>query len=101
MSAGADVKVLTSRIGHEFTLDDLRLIMLSANAVMQNIVEAFQFRALAITTPQATFGPVPTTLPAGLVFQTGSWISPVDSQIIPIRFLHVELQRIVIDIAGP
>ena len=103
MSAGANVnaKVLTARIGYEFTLDDLRLSMLCTNAVMQQIADAFQFRVFGVATPQATFGPVPNALPAGAVFQLGTWIMPGDSQPVPIRFLNIELQRIVVDVAGP
>jgi hypothetical protein len=101
MSAEASVKVLTARVGYEFTLDDLRLSMLSTNAVMQQIADAFQFRAFGVATPPPTFGPVPNALPAGAVFQLGTWNMEHDSQVVPIRFLNIELQRIVIDVAGP
>jgi len=50
--------------------------------------------------PMATFGEVPATYPPGFVFDMGVWISE-DKQIIPIRFLHFEQRRIVIDVAGP
>jgi len=101
MGASVSVKVLTARIGYEFTLDDLRLSMLCTNAIMQQIADAFQFRMFGVATPQATFGPVPNSLPAGAVFQLGTWVIPDNSQIVPIRFLNIELQRIVIDAAGP
>lgn len=101
MSAGTNVKVLTARIGYEFTLDDLRLSMLCTNAIMQQIADTFKFRAFGVATPQATFGPVPNALPAGAVFQLGTWAIPDNSQTVPIRFLNIELQRIVIDVAGP
>lgn len=101
MSTGVNAKVLTARIGYEFTLDDLRLSMLCMNAIMQQIADTFKFRAFGVATPQATFGPVPNALPAGAVFQLGTWVIPDNSQIVPIRFLNIELQRIVIDVAGP
>ena len=51
MSTIIDAKVLTARVGYEFTLDDLRLSMLCTNPVVQHIVDAFQFRAFGVTTP--------------------------------------------------
>src|SRR5258708_35651260 len=45
-------------------------------------------------------GELPTTYPPGIVFNLGAWIYQQES-IVPIRFLHFEPNRIVIDIAGP
>ncbi len=101
MSTAINVKVLTARVGYEFALDDLRLTMLTTNPVIQHIAEAFQFKGAAITTPPATFGPVQNTLPAGVVMQGGIMVLPEDGQIVPIRFLHIEPQRIIIDVGGP
>jgi len=47
-----------------------------------------------------TFGEVPSTFPPGLVFNLGVWIHQ-EEHIVPIRFLHFEQNRIVIDVAGP
>jgi hypothetical protein len=100
MQSDSEVRILTARVGYEFRLDDLRLTMLSTRPVINSIAAAFQFKASAIATPPASFGPVQATLPAGVVFQSGMWIDS-ESQIVPIRLLHIEPQRIVIDVAGP
>jgi hypothetical protein len=75
--------------------------MLCTEPVIHHIQGALNFQAVAITTPPATFGPVPNTLPPGVVYQGGFWVMPDDAQMVPIRFLHFEPQRIVIDVAGP
>jgi hypothetical protein len=50
--------------------------------------------------PIATFGEVSVTYPPGFVFAMGVWISQ-EKQILPIRFIHFEQRRIVIDVVGP
>lgn len=100
MSETSAVRILTARKGYEFRLDDLRLTMLCTEPILRAIAEALGFKGVAVTTPPATFGPVQATLPAGAVFQLGTWLTP-DAQMVPIRFLHIEPQRIVIDVAGP
>src|SRR5260221_5979497 len=94
------VKLLTSRRAYEFRPDDLRISMLSTKPVQEQIQQLFQFQTAMMGTPIATFGDVPVTYPPGFVFDMGVWISQ-DKQIIPIRFLHFEQSRIVIDVAGP
>lgn len=93
-------RVLTARKGYEFSLDNLRLTMLCTQPIIHQIQEAFHFQGMAIMSPPATFGPVANTLPAGLVFQVGYWLS-TDHKLVPIRFLNIEPVRIVIDVAGP
>ncbi len=48
----------------------------------------------------ATFGEVPSTFPPGIVFNIGAWIHQ-EEHIVPIRFLHFEQNRVVIDVVGP
>ena len=85
---------------HVCRLDDLRLTMLCTEPVLRAIAEAFGFKGVAVTTPPATFRQLQATLPAGAVFQLGTLVV-TDDQMVPIRFLHIEPQRIVIDVAGP
>src|SRR3989442_6752141 len=94
------VKLLSSRRAYEFRPDDLRLSTLSIKPVQEQIQRLFQFQTAAMGSPMPTFGEVPTTYPPGFVFNMGMWISE-DKQIIPIRLLHFEQRRIVIDVAGP
>lgn len=100
MSKSLNVKILTARKGYEFTLDDLRLTMFGAEPVYAPIKEAFYFQAHGLASPPPTFGPVTPTIPPGLIFQMGMWVAE-DKTIVPIRFLHIESSRIVIDVAGP
>ncbi len=100
MSSDLDLKILTGRKGYEFTLDGLRLTMFGAEQVYAPIKEAFHFQAHGLVSPPPTFGPVGQTIPPGLVFQIGIWVAD-DGSIVPIRFLHIESARIVIDVAGP
>jgi hypothetical protein len=68
---------------------------------MPNTIQPhFGFQAVGIGTPLRTFGEVPSTNPPGLVFNLGS-VHSSEGVSTPIRFLHFEPQRIVIDIAGP
>jgi len=74
--------------------------MLSTGEVQRRLREAFDFQSATIASPPETFGPVPRTSPPGLVFGVGAMSDP-DGKLVPIRFLHFEAQRIVIDAAGP
>ena len=94
------VKLLSSRRAYEFRPDDLRLSVLSIKPMQEQITQLFQFQIATMGTPMATFGEVPATYPPGFVFDMGAWISE-EKQVIPIRFLHFEQRRIVIDVAGP
>jgi hypothetical protein len=95
-----DINILTARRGYVFRGDDIRLSLLTVPLVQDQIKQAFNFQIAGIGAPMPTFGPVPQTIPAGVVFDAGAWISP-DQQFVPIRFLHIEPLRIVIDVAGP
>jgi hypothetical protein len=75
--------------------------MLSIKPVQEQIQQLFQFQASVMGTPMATFGDVPIAYPPGFVFDMGVWISQQDKQLIPIRLLHFEQRRIVIDVTGP
>lgn len=94
------VKLLASRRAYEFRPDDLRLSTLSIKPVQEQLQRLFQFQTAVMGSPMPTFGEVPATYPPGFVFNMGIWISE-DKQIIPIRLLHFEQRRIVIDVAGP
>src|SRR6185503_13027993 len=94
-----EIKILSSRRAYEFRQDDLRLTMLSTKMVQQQFQELFQFQASMMGSPSPTFGDVPATYPPGFVFDMGVWVSP-EQQPVPIRFLHFEQRRIVIDVAG-
>lgn len=94
------VKILTSRRAYEFNADALRLTTLSIQPIQQQVQQLFGFQSSAIGTPMQTFGEVPVTFPPGVVFYLGAWIHQ-EEQIIPIRFINFEQNRIVIDVAGP
>lgn len=93
------IKILTSRRAYEFRPDDLRLSTLSIKPMQEQIQQLFQFQAAAMGSPLPTFGEVPVTYPPGFVFNMGMLLSQ-DEQPVPIRFLHFEQRRIVIDVAG-
>ncbi len=94
------VKILTSRRAYEYGPDALRLTMLSIQAVQLQIQQLFGFQSSVIGTPVPTFGEVPATYPPGVVFNLAAWIHR-EEYIVPIRFIHFEQNRIVIDVAGP
>lgn len=94
------IKLITARRGYVFRLDDIRLSILSTGQVPSTIQQHFDFQAASIGTPPATFGEVLLTNPPGLAFNLGS-VQSSEGASVPIRFLHFEPQRIVIDVAGP
>lgn len=94
-----DAKILSSRRSYEFTQDDIRLSALCNTGTVNHIKEAFAFQIGQVGTPAPTFGPVPQTVPPGLIFDYGLAVLP-GGQAVPIRFLHFEQRRIVLDIAG-
>jgi hypothetical protein len=94
------IKILSSRRAYEFRQDDIRLTTLSTKLVQRQFQELFQFQTSAMGAPAPTFGDVPSTYPPGFVFDMGVWLTP-DEQLVPVRFLHFEQRRIVIDVAGP
>ena len=95
----SQTKILTARRAYEFQPDDLRLTTFTLKPVQDAIQQSLHFQVAAIGTPLPTFGEVPATLPPGVVFNFGIWIA--DEALIPIRFLHIEQRRVVIDVAGP
>lgn len=94
-------KIITARRAYEYAPDDLRLTSLSVGDVPDQIQRHFAFRGGSIATPPETFAAVPVTMPPGLVFNVGNVRSSSRQVPAPIRFLHFESQRIVIDVAGP
>ncbi|HZU66642.1 MAG TPA: hypothetical protein VFA09_05130 [Ktedonobacteraceae bacterium] len=93
------VKIITSRRAYEFQPDDLRLSALSTKPVQEQVQSLFRFQTSVMGSPIPTFGDVPATYPPGFVFDMGVWIA-ADQHLVPIRFLHFEQRRIVIDVAG-
>jgi len=93
------VTILSSRRAYEFAPDAIRLTMLTTIEVQRVIRDAFGFHQSTVGTPMETFGPVPPTLPPGVVFDNGSMVTEGE-QIVPIRFLIFESQRIVVDVAA-
>jgi hypothetical protein len=92
-----DVTLYSARRSYEFAVDDIRLTILTA---LQSLVhQTFSFQIAQIGTPTPTFGEVPITAPPGIVFGNGSFVGPEGSYI-PIRFMHIEPRRIVIDVAA-
>jgi hypothetical protein len=94
------IKILAARRAYEFRPDDLRLTVLSVTQIHQQIQQYFSFQVVQVATPLQTFGPIPNTLPPGVVFDFGTTQTP-DNVPTPIRFLHFEPTRIVVDVAGP
>lgn len=94
------VKIITSRRAYEFSADSIRLSSLSIQPIQQPIQQLFSFQSSVIGSPLPTFGAVPATYPPGIVFNLGVWIHQ-EEHIVPIRFIHFEQNRIVIDVAGP
>lgn len=92
-------RLLTARRAYEFRPDDLRLSVLSTLQAQQQVSRLFDFQITQIGTPLQTFGPIPTTMPPGVIFDYG--VASTSEMNVPIRFLHFEPFRIVIDVAGP
>lgn len=93
------MRILSARRAYEFDGDDLRVTYLSTPPVTNAIKQALQFQIAAVGSPIPTFGPVPNTFPAGFVFDIGA-VVPSDGMIIPVRFLHFEPRRVVVDVLG-
>ena len=92
-----DVTLYSARRSYEFAVDDIRLTMLTA---LQSLIhQTFSFQVAQIGTPTPTFGEVPITSPPGIVFGNGAFLG-LDGSYVPIRFLHIEPRRIVIDVAA-
>jgi hypothetical protein len=95
-----DIKVLSARRAYEFRADDLRLTILTTKPVQDAIQQVFNFQLAQVGTPVPTFGSVPGTIPPGIAFNFGLWAQQGGASL-PIRFLHIEQRRLVIDVAGP
>jgi len=96
----ADARLITARRAFEFGPDELRLTVLSIPQVREAIARIFAFQTAQVATPMPTFAPPMITVPPGLVFEIGVLNLP-DSSPMPIRFLHIDGRRIVVDVAGP
>ena len=94
-----NLKIISARRSYEFGPDDIRLSSLVIPAVIESIRNTLQFQVVRVETPPAIFGAVAATLPPGIVFNFGT-VALDDRTTVPIRLLHVESDRIVIDVAG-
>jgi hypothetical protein len=94
-----DIRVLSGRRAYEYPADALRLTVLTTKPVLDIIQQAFSFQLAQVGTPMAIFGDVPGTIPPGAVFNFGLWAEEGQPSV-PIRFLHIEPRRIVIDVGG-
>lgn len=99
MKIGEDIKMFTARRAYEFRQDELRLTLITLEQVRAILKRAFNFEVVAIGNPLPTFGAVANSIPPGLACDYGSIPFP-DGEITPIRFVHFEPQRLVIDVAG-
>lgn len=96
----ANTVILSARQSFEFLGDGIRLTAMSLPDVIDSVRRHFSFQRATLNRPPATFGLVPNTIPPGVVFHVGTWNNSEMGSVM-IRFLHVEAQRIVFDIAGP
>jgi hypothetical protein len=94
-----DLVILSARRAYEFEPDRIRLTMLSTPPVMERIRQAFAFQSAVVGTPMATFGDVLATYPPGVVFDNGMLVTE-DGRVAPVRFVHFESRRVVVDVAG-
>jgi hypothetical protein len=94
-----DVRILAARRSWEFRPDDIRLTFLTLPELQSLIRGHFEFQTVIVGTPLPTFGPAVQSVPPGLVFDNGG--VAIDKRHVPIRFLHFEVSRIVVDVAGP
>lgn len=95
-----DVAVIGARRAYIYSADVIRLSQLTNAFAISLIKEAFSFDYSAVASPSETFGLVPVTSPPGLVFYYGS-VEGAEGSRIPVRFINIEPERVVIDVAGP
>ena len=93
------MNILSARRAYEFPQDALRVSALATPAFTQTANQRFGFQFGSVATPMVTFGPVENVFPPGAVFNVGSFSDGRATT--PIRFIHVEQRRVVIDVAGP
>jgi hypothetical protein len=93
------IRILASRRAYEFRPDDLRLSLICTVPARDAIQNLFSFASAQIATPMAIFGDVAQTIPPGAVFNFG-FITLEEGKPTPIRLLHFEPTRLVIDVAG-
>lgn len=96
---GEQIRVLAARRAYEFRPDDLRLSLICTVPAQEALKNLFSFAVAQIGTPIPLFGDVPQTVPPGAVFNYG-FIVLDEGEVTPIRLLHFEPSRIVIDVAG-
>lgn len=94
-----DVLILSSSRAYEFPPDGVRLTAICTEPVLAAVKSAFNFNTALIGSPMPTFGPVPQTLPPGAGFNFG--VVEAGDAVFPVRFLHIEAARLVVDVAGP
>jgi hypothetical protein len=100
MMAEPSLKVIVARRSYEFPPDELRLSLITTQPVMDVIRTTFSFGSVQIGSPMPTISEIPRTIPPGLVLDNGHIVVEA-GQVIPIRFIHFEARRVIIDVAGP
>src|SRR5260370_10595055 len=95
-----NLKLLSSRRAYEFAPDEIRLTLLSMQPVSEFVKQSLGFQSAVLGTPMPTFGEAEYTFPLGVVFNNGVF-QAAEQRLIPIRYLHIEARRVVIDVAGP
>ena len=89
------MKILSARRAYEFAQDGLRLKALSTPRLEDVYKMRSSLRRIRLVLPLPRYRTVPITYPPGAVFDTGALVGPPFT---PIRFLHIEPRRIVIDV---
>ena len=95
----SEASVVTARRSYEFHPDNLRLAAIAAPLVQTQLRAALGFQSSGVGPPMPTFGPVTVAQPAGVVFDWGGYLTE-EGVLIPIRFLHFEATRVVLDVLG-
>ncbi len=95
-----DATIISARRAYEFRIDELRLSLLSSGNVLGYLQEVYGAAVSQIGSPPPLFGEVLQTYPPGVIVGLGSIPLDEDTQV-ALRRLHIEANRIVVDVAGP
>jgi len=94
-----NVRLLSAQRSYEYPPDALKLSIITLQDVVQRLAQSHGFQVAQVATPMPTFGPILPTIPPGLVLNLG-FVPVPEGSVTPIRFLHFEQSRIVVDVAG-
>jgi hypothetical protein len=99
MMVESSLKLIVARRSYEFPPDELRLSLITTQPVMDVLRTTFSFGNVQIGQPMPIISDVPRTIPPGLVLDNGHIVVSA-GQVVPIRFIHFEPRRVIIDVAG-